>query len=368
MTQARYRWKRWCLVFLTEAFALLCGTAAFTLGVDPYQIYHPVPTGRPIYDLRLQRFYVPGLARTSRYEIAVLGTSMLQNIPNSAVRRLCGGPAVNLCVAGASIHEEAEVLSLALKHKGTRTVIATLDFNSMSGGSKGQVIGVHEVFPEYLYGGSIADKAPYLLSWDTVRTAIHVLGGEPDNGETTSSDWPWKFPATTIFAARSAVDGIDPLNINKKFGMTNLNLTAMENAFADAIFPVLADNKDVKIHFVFAPYSILVWHDFAQRGQIPVYFAFKKWLIGQERRYPRLDVVDFQDRADIITNMSLYADIYHSSERIDEEMVDAACHTAGAGRQLVLTEDNFQARTQALLHLVETTDPVQIVVAARQLR
>jgi hypothetical protein len=73
--------------------------------------------------------------------------------------------------------------------------------------------------------------------------------------------------------------------------------------------------------------------------------------------------VDFQDRADIITNMSLYADIYHSNEHIDEEMLDAACH----GRE-VLTADNFDARTQSLLRLVETTDPAQIVAAARQLR
>jgi hypothetical protein len=350
-------------MFLTESLAVLCGTAAFTLSVDPYQIYHPVSTGRPIFDSRLQRFYVPGLARTSQYETAVIGTSILQNIPNSAVRRICGGPAVNLCIAGASIHEEAEVLALALQHPGIQTVIATLDFNSMSGGARGQVVGVHEVFPEYLYSGSFADKVPYLLSWDTVQAAIHVLGGEPDPGETTNSDWPWKFPSTRKFAARSAVEGIDPLDLNRNFGQPNLNLEAMEKAFADAIFPVLARSKDVKTHFVFAPYSILVWHDFAKRGQIPVYFAFKKWLIEQERSHPQFDVVDFQDRADIITNLSFYADIYHASEPIDEEMVDAACHG-----KLLLSDENFQMRTQSLLHLVETTDPVQIVKAARQLR
>src|SRR5580704_13138631 len=123
MTNTRHKWSRWCWLALVEMLVLLTCAAAFTIGVDPYQIYHPVSTGHPILDVRLQRFYVPGLARTSTYETALLGTSMLQNISNSAVRRLCGGEAVNLCIAGASIHEEAEVLKLALQHKGTRTVL-----------------------------------------------------------------------------------------------------------------------------------------------------------------------------------------------------------------------------------------------------
>jgi hypothetical protein len=157
------------------------------------------------------------------------------------------------------------------------------------------------------------------------------------------------------FAASSAVAGIDPAHINARYQMTNLGLEAMEKAFADSIFPVLKKNSQVKVHFVFPPYSILAWHDFAQRGQLPVYFAFKKWLIAQRG----FDVIDFQDRADIITNLSLYADIYHSAEPIDEQMVAAACHG-----QAVLNETNFEARTSGLRHLVETTDPAQLVKSA----
>jgi len=363
MKKISQKWTRWLWLFLAETIVLLGCAAAFTASVDPYQIYHPVSTGRPILDIRLQRFYVAGLARSSNYETALLGTSMLENIPNSAVKRLCGGPAVNLCVSAASIHEEAEVLKLALKHPGTKTVIATLDFNSLSGGVTGQVVNVHEIFPQYLYSDNVLEQLPYLLSWDSIGTAIHVLRGIPDEGETMNTNWPWKFPATMTFDAKSAVRGIDPADINKKYGMTNLKLPAMEKVFADNIFPVIAGSKGVRIHFVFPPYSVLVWHDFAQRGQIPVYFAFKKWLIEQTRQYPEFDVVDFQDRADIITNMSLYADIYHSNEHIDEEMVYAACH----GDE-VLTNANFDARTESLLRLVKTTDPAQIVAAARQLR
>jgi len=360
MTRTTSRWIAWCRMFLAETLVLLACTAVFTFSVDPYQIYHPVSTGRPIFDTRLQRFYDAGLARTSNYDVALLGTSMLENIPNSAVRRICGGAAVNLCISGASIHEEAAMLALALKHRGTKTVIATLDFNSFSGGVQGQVIGVRDVFPEYLYSDHLFDKGPYLLSWDTVRTAIHALNGEPEEEETTDADWPWKFPPAMRFNARSAVKGVDPADINKQYGFINLRLADLQRIFAENIFPVVGSASGVRIHFVFPPYSILVWHDYEQRGQIPVYFAFKKWLIAQTRRYPQFDVIDFQDRADIITNMSLYADIYHSSEPIDKEMVDAACH----GQQ-VLDEGNFESRTQGLLRLVETTDPAQIVRAAR---
>ena len=338
---------------------LMGGAIAFVTIVDPYQIYHPVLGGRPRFDLRTQRFMVPGLARTSNYEVALVGTSMLQNVPNSAVQRICGKPAINLCLAGASIHEEALTMALALKHKGTRIVIATLDYNSLSGGSLNQVAGVDFAFPSYLYDDSVLDKLPYLLSWDSIRAAFHDVEGNTTPDENENADWPWRFPATMRFSAPDAVRDIDPAAINARIGMTNLNLAEMEKAFADNIFPLLKESRNVRIHFVFPPYSILAWHDFAQRGQIKTYFAFKKWLIGQSAGFGNFDVIDFQDRADIIANMSLYADIYHVNEAVDEQVVRSACE----GTQ-ILDSANFESRAANLLNLIKTTNPVEIVKKA----
>jgi hypothetical protein len=334
---------------------------AFVVIVDPYQIYHKVLGGRPRFDLRIQRFFVPGMARTSDYEVALVGTSMLQNIPNSAVERVCRQRAVNLCVSGASIHEEALAMALALKHKGTRTVIATLDYNSLSGGSLNQVIGITFPFPAYLYDDSIIDKLPYVLSWDSIAAGFHAVYGATTPDETENADWPWRFPASMRFEASNAVRDIDPADINKKFGMTNLNLAAMEKAFGDNMFPILKKDRNVRIHFVFPPYSILVWHDYAQRGQIQTYFAFKKWLVAQAERFGNFDIVDFQDRADIIDNLSLYADIYHSNESIDEELVESACEGKG-----LLNRGNIDRREAGLLELVRMTDPAEIVRQARR--
>lgn len=362
MTRNKNRrgWTCWCWWLLAFSFLLMGSAAAFTLVVDPYQIYRPVSGWRPRFNRYLQRFSVPGLARHAKYEIALTGTSMLQNIPNSTVERLCGGKAVNLCMAGASIHEEALTLRLVLQHPGTKTAILTMDYNSLSGGAIEPVLGVDFVFPAYLYDDSILDKFPYFLSFDSILAGYRTLRSPLREGETLDSDWPWKFPDTMKFEAAHAVEGIDPRSINRAFGMSNLNLESMKSAFAANMFPLLTGNKTVQIHLVFPPYSILVWHDYAQRGQIPVYFAFKKWLLDQSERLGNFDIVDYQDRADIITNMSLYADIYHFNERITEQLVRSAC-TGDA----VLTRSNFDARTQSLLRLVQSTDPVQIVKEAR---
>jgi hypothetical protein len=356
----RQKWRRWIYCFFAISAILMGSVIAFVLSVDPYQIYHKVLGGRPRFDPRIQRFFVPGLARTSDYNVALAGTSMLQNIPNSAVQRACGQEAVNLCMAGASIHEEALTIALALKHTGTKTVIATLDYNSLSGGSLNRVIGSTYPFPAYLYDDSIIDKFPYLLSWDSIVAAFHALYGETTPGENENADWPWKFPDSMKFEAANAVRDIDPADINKNFRMTNLNLAAMEKAFGDNVFPILEKYRDVRIHFVFPPYSILVWHDFAQRGQIQTYFAFKKWLVAQSERFGNFDIVDFQDRAGIITNLALYADIYHSSESVDEEMVRSACEGKG-----LLNRQNIDLREAGLLELVRTTDPAGIIKKAR---
>jgi hypothetical protein len=334
--------------------------AAFTLIVDPYQIFHPALGGRPRFHRYMQRFAVPGLARTSNYEVAVLGTSMLQNISNSTVARLCGGPAVNLTMAGASIHEEARALRLALWHKNTKTVLMTMDYNSFSGGDEGPVLGVQFVFPEYLYTDSVLDKFPYLLSFDSLLASYRTLYGPLAPEETLDADWPWKFPDSMKFDAAHAIQDIDPAAINNKYQMRNLDLESMKSAFEKNVVPLIAERPDVKIHVVFAPYSILAWHDFAQRGQIPVYFAFKRWLVKLTDRFPNMDVADYQDRVDIITDLSLYADIYHSNEKITEQVVASAC--SGEAK---LTRENFEARTGTLLRLVESTDPAEIVRGAR---
>lgn len=365
-TRRRNDWIRWLAWFAGVSLALMGGVIAWIAAVDPYQMYHPTLGGHPRFNLYLQRFQIPGIARTSTYEIALVGTSFLQNIPNSAVRRICGKPAVNLCMSGASIHEETAAMRLAMQHKGIQTIIATIDYNSLSGGRLGRVVGSDLEFPEYLYDSSPFDKLPYLLSWNSIAAVRHVLW-EPDNpGETQNADWPWKFPATMRFEASSAASGINPGNINAGtpdrpgLHLPNLALPDMQSAFGDNIFPLLRKYPNLRVHFVFAPYSILAWHDFAQRGQIPVYFAFKKWLVAQTRLFPNMDVIDFQDRADIITNLSLYADIYHSNESVDEQMVRAACE----GSQ-VLTAENVGPRTESLLRLVKTTDPAKIVAEAK---
>jgi hypothetical protein len=353
------RWARWCRWMVTLSLILMGSVIGLVLTVDPWQIYHPVLGGRPRFDVRIQRFLVPGLARTSNYRVALVGTSMLQNIPNSTVERVCGAPAVNLCIAGASIHEESLVLQLALKHKGTREVIVTLDYNSLSGGSIDQVIGVNFPFPAWLYDDSVLDKFPYYLSWDSIFASFHALSSQVYPEESVDSDYPWKFPASMKFDARNAVRNIDPADINRNFGMTNLKLEGMKQAFADNLFDLLARERRVRIHFVFPPYSILVWHDYVRRGQIPVYFAFKKWLIAQSKRFGNFDIVDFQDRADIITDLGRYADIYHYDESAVEQIVTSACR--GGDR---LNEHNFEARTRGLLRLVESTDPRDIVKKA----
>lgn len=360
MKESRKNWLSSICWFAAASLLLLGGVAGFVVSVDPYQIYHPSLGGPPRFNRNMQRFSVPGLARRGNYEIAVLGTSFLQNIPNSSVRRLCGGPAVNLCLAGASIHEEAAVLALVLKQAKVKTLILTLDYNSLAGGAEKAVPGVEAVFPAYLYDDSVLNKLPYVLSFDSVLTSYRHLHAPLAPEETTNSDWPWKFPESMEFSARHVVKDIDPSDINKNFRTSTMDLESMKAAFAANMFPLLGQGRDrlagVKIHFVFPPYSILVWHDYAQRNQIPTYLAFKKWVVEQADRLGTFDVVDYQDRADIITNLSLYADIYHFSEGVTEQVVQSSC--SGDSR---LTRDNVEARTQAITRLVQSTNPFEIV-------
>ena len=183
-----------------------------------------------------------------------------------------------------------------------------------------QVSGEDQVDSEDRLDGAAGERIIAHCQNRHLRASYRALCSPLREGETLDSDWPWKFPDTMKFEAAHAVEGIDPRAINRGFGMSNLNLESMKAAFAANMFP----------------------------------------LLEQAERIGHFDIVDYQDRADIITNMSLYADIYHCNERITEELVHSAC-TGDA----LLTRQNFEKRTRSLLHLVQSTDPVAIVKEAR---
>ncbi|MBB3809516.1 hypothetical protein [Pseudochelatococcus contaminans] len=113
-------WRRFVIAFIVALVACVGLLAAFTAVVDPYGIR--VGAGgapRPIVDIN-QRFMYPQLARSGRYDSAVVGTSSLRLLDPEELNRLFGTaekPArfANLAMNAATPWEQMQLAQLFLR-------------------------------------------------------------------------------------------------------------------------------------------------------------------------------------------------------------------------------------------------------------
>src|SRR5205823_5151149 len=183
---------RWLAARWTAAIGCLIAAAAFVVWVDPFQQYHLASRYPPRFYFLHHRYINPGLARNQAYDTVVSGSSIMENTPNDLVAQACGGSSVNLSMPAMSASEQRLMLETALASQPVKRVIAVLDFNEFAGGIEERQ-DVAGPLPRYLYDRNPFNDLPYLLSWDVLAKAWHIVNG--DTGEKFTSDpngaWFW---------------------------------------------------------------------------------------------------------------------------------------------------------------------------------
>ncbi|MBI5725756.1 MAG: hypothetical protein HZA50_17485 [Planctomycetes bacterium] len=125
----RPKYIRYLVLWLILTAVGLGGLASYNLVIDPYRSYRIVSIRE--WDLRKdyadKRTSKAELARHDRFEIALVGTSCMQNGLDPS-HRAWGGPAVNLGVVGCSPYEMERIVEFTLKHQPLNRVVAGLNF------------------------------------------------------------------------------------------------------------------------------------------------------------------------------------------------------------------------------------------------
>lgn len=123
---SRHLCKRFTQAVLSLALLFWTGFLGYQVVLDPLQIFHK-PWWRPTYFVRDLRLQAAGIINNYDFDSLILGTSMAQNFsPDEAGKRF-GARFVNLSPSGSSLYERSLILAYALREKGLRNVIFTLD-------------------------------------------------------------------------------------------------------------------------------------------------------------------------------------------------------------------------------------------------
>jgi hypothetical protein len=302
--------------------ASLAVVAAVNAVVDPFEQYRLASAPR-FYALH-HRFINPGLAKHAVYESALVGSSIMESTRNDWIAGACGGPAVNLSMPAISASEIRMLLGTMLAARTPRRVVVVLDFNAFAGGvdERQESAGA---FPSYLYDRNPLNDLPYLLSGTVLAKSLAILTGRANEAFRTDADAPWFWGDRFRFSRDEVLRGLDPDAINARFRQPSRTLEGMQRSFEHNIAPVLARHPRTHFDLVWPPYSMFVWRDFAQRAQLDVTLAFKRYVVDAVAPLPNVGVVDLQTHTEITTNLDLYMDIYHFAPPVDRWIVEQTC-------------------------------------------
>jgi hypothetical protein len=350
---------RFVALLLTGLAFLLAAAAAVVHVVDPFQQYRLAQRWPPRFYPPLQRYVNPGLARNAEYDRIVIGSSMMENVVPADVDRALGGRTVSLCLSALSAYETRLVLESALAMRDVRHVIVSIDYNGLSGPPRQHLLDAP--FPHHLYDRSPLNDFRYLLSGDALLRSLEIVSGARISWARYDPARPWFWGDEYRFGAAETVARLDPTDLNRDFRQPARTREGMRASFEENIVRVIRDHPRTRFSVVLPPYSILVWADFVQRGQLDVTLEFKRLLFDTLLALPNVEVHDFQADATIVSDLAHYKDIYHFSPEVSRELVRALA--TGSHRVTPAAAQTLLATQRAL---ALAADPQALVSTARR--
>jgi hypothetical protein len=133
----------------------------------------------------------------------------------------------------------------------------------------------------------------------------------------------------------------------------------MQASFEANLAPLVEANPDVRFTWVYAPYAILVWLDFEQRGQLEVTLAFREWLYERTARYKNVEIYDFHAEPSIVLDLDHFTDIYHYSPRLSRAIIQSIHE----GRYK-LTREMVRGNNAWLRSVARTKSPREVIAEA----
>ena len=350
--------RRFVLAVLVAALALSATVIAFNAWVDPFQHYRKAQRFAPRFYNAWQRYETPGIAKHYDYDRVVTGSSLMENVLPRDVDRIMGGRSINLSVSAQTAFDAGQLLRTALATGRPRHGLMNLDYNAFSGAPRRS--GFSEPFPGYLYDDALWNDLPYVLGIGTLRKSVETAAGLRWSRFSSDPERMWAWMDGVQFSAAKVVQDLDPDNLNARFRQPARTLEGMQASFEANLAPLIEAYPRVRFSFLLAPYSILVWLDFEQRGQLEVTLAFREWLVERTARHSNVDIFDFHAEPRIVLDLDHFTDIYHHSPAVSRAVLEAMHE----GRNK-LTRESVRAHNEWLRKTARGMSAREVIAKAR---
>lgn len=203
------RWARFLRRLLAFAAVPLVVTYAFIALVDPWGM---LPLSPPLPRETVttnQRFAYPMLARDTRFDSVVIGTSTARLLRPELLNEVFGGRFANLSMNSGTAWEQAQILALFMRSRSApRRVLIGLDMVWCESGPLRRL--TPRPFPEWMYGGNLwrgyAEILNPFAAEEAGKQALAMLRlAKPRYGRDGYADF---LPSDSLYDAARAAAGL----------------------------------------------------------------------------------------------------------------------------------------------------------------
>ena len=316
--------RNYFLGFLVSCTSTILVIGVLNFVVDPLQYFRAYTLGTPIF-FDDQRYQVPGLARNYRYDTVIIGTSMTENFDPKYIQKKTGWLALKLSINGSTAYEQRKILEVALNTGQVQRVLWGVQWDAFARPAKTRTdLGG---MPEYFYEDDIPSLIKgYLLNISTLGRTIAVAFGKGEKDLNRLNNWH----AQSKFGCESIQKYLDDKLAQKRFNLSvsNKDVDISKNkigaSLQENLFAVIQNNPQVDFYIFTPPYSLWFfrWLSSTNRSALESYFSFREDLASGLKIYKNVKFFDYQAIQDIITNQSIYKDLTHYSQDINQKIID----------------------------------------------
>ena len=334
--------------------ALLPGVLV-VVKLDPYLFLGLQP--KPYIYIQNERFQIPGMARHEDYDIAVIGTSMIENFSDSYLSEKFGATALRLPINASYITEQIKVLDIAKKYRDVKTVLWAIDYRTIDI-NVGDVYSKNVKFPDYMYDEKPLNDWKYIVNhnnfyWALKQYRMRRTGINPFNYMVTDREtlntWTWKGTNKALIVQdyKELYEGRKSLYDK----INNLPIEVTKNTVDQALIKAIERHPDIEFKLFYAPKSILWFKLLDQRDILEKKLEALTYVVDKVSAYPNVEIYNFQNVFELTENLDLYLDITHFNKTGNYYMADAM-----AEKRHLTDPDSFRKDCAELLSRVRSDE------------
>ena len=329
------------IIFLTILISALIVIAVIMVIIDPLFHYH-APLKGMSYTLNDERYQNNGIVKHFDYDAMITGTSMTENFKASEADALFGTNTIKTCFMGGSYREISENIRTALKHNPNLKLIirATDQFDLITPSDKHPSTDPETTFeyPLFLLDNNIFNDLEYVLNKSLLSDAVTDVKMTLSHTPSTTFDEYMNWMSMYEFGKESVLKTYSrPPASDTETPLTDEDKDLIRDNLTQNIINLAADYPDVTFYIWIPPYSVCYYDVEQRKGMLNRDMDAMEFELSLLTGIPNIKLYGYDDREDIVTDLSLYKDMAHYGETVNSMILKAMAEDEG-----LITADNYK--------------------------